>query len=112
MSDQNAYFTRHLIEDSLGRGWLDYRLAPGGTVEIVNIEVGSDYRRQGVGRMLLELLIQELPAARPLTLYAFTTDVNKIAQEWYEAMKFELHKLQDFYAVLNEGAYCCVRVIR
>lgn len=110
MSNPEAHFTRHLLEDPQGRGWLDYRLAPGGTAEIVNIEVSSAYRRQGVGKELLSRMIAELPP-ETRAVYAFTSAVNPIAHEWYMAMGFELNFVPKLYFSMNEDAYCCVKVL-
>lgn len=110
MTDHNAYFTRHLLTDPQERGWLDYRIAPGGSAEIVNIEVDNHHRRQGVGRALLERMIAELPDD-VRTIYAFTVATNPIAHDWYRAMKFELNFVNKFYFGMCEDAYCCVKVL-
>lgn len=104
------YFVRRLIHDDQGRGWLDYRIAPGGTAEIVNIETAREHRREGVGRTLLGRMIAELPPDCRV-IYAFTSADNKIAHEWYRAMNFQLHRLPRFYASMNEDAFCCVKVL-
>jgi ribosomal protein S18 acetylase RimI-like enzyme len=105
------YFTRHLIRDGADRGWLDYRLAPGETAEIVNIEVAGEHRRQGVGRLLLGRMIAALPPDI-FAVYAFTRSSNAIACQWYRAMEFELTLVPRFYRAQNEDAFCCVKVLR
>ena len=102
------YFTRHLISDEHGQ--LEYRLAPGGTAEIVEIAVASPHRRSGVGRRLLERMIAELPS-EVKTIYAFTSGRNDIAHEWYRATGFVLSFLPRFYAAMGEDAYCCLKVL-
>jgi ribosomal protein S18 acetylase RimI-like enzyme len=104
------YFQRRVIEDEQRRGWLDYRLAPGDTAEMVNIEVGRAHRRQGVGRALLARLIAELPPQVGV-LYAFTSASNAIGIEWYRAMGFSLSPLPRFYASMNEDAFCCMKTV-
>jgi ribosomal protein S18 acetylase RimI-like enzyme len=75
------------IDDPEGRGYLEWRWAPAHAVEIVNIEVGNEYRRQGVGRSLLWQLIAEAgPELR--AVFAVTRASNGIAREWYAAMGF------------------------
>ncbi len=105
------YFERRILEDEQGRGWLDYRLAPGGTAEMVNIEIGRANRRQGVGRTLLARMIAELPLEIGV-VYAFTSATNATAIRWYRAMGFSLTLLPRFYAAMNEDAYCCVKAVR
>ena len=103
------YFTRHVITDPHGQ--LEYRLAPGGTAEIVEIAVESPHRRTGVGRQLLERMIAELPQ-EVKTIYAFTSANNYIAHRWYGATGFSLILLPKFYAAMGEDAYCCVKQIK
>ena len=110
MYQAERYFTRHLIEDELGRGWLDYRLATGGAAEIVNIEVFWNHRRRGVGRRLLARMIAELPPDVK-AVYAFTSQANVAAHRWYRALGFELHPAPRLYASMNEDAFCCVKVL-
>lgn len=102
------YFERRILEDELGRGWLDYRLAPGGTAELVNIEIGREHRRQGIGRTLLARMLAELPPETAI-VYAFTSCTNRTAHAWYRALGFSLTLLPRFYASMNEDAYCCVK---
>lgn len=104
------YFERRIIVDEQGRGWLDCRLAPGGTAELTNIEVGREHRRKGVGRRLLARMIADLPAETHV-VYAFTARSNRIAQDWYRAVGFCLTLLPGFYAAMNDDAYCCVKKV-
>lgn len=109
MLTMTDYFTRHLICDDDDRGCLDYRLAPGETAEIVNIEVAGEHRRQGVGRLLLGRMVAALPP-EVAAVYAFTRASNRMACDWYRAMAFELTRVPRFYRAQNEDAYCCVKV--
>ncbi len=84
-------------------GQLEYRFAPGGTCEIVNIEVEAGQRRRGEGRRLLELLRAELPR-ETLIVYAITRVDNVAAQQFYEALGFRLGgRLHNFYRSRQEG---------
>lgn len=78
------------------RDFLDYRDGSGGTIEIFDVQVGSE-RRVGKGRRLLELLFARLgPETR---VYAITRADNEIAQQWYEACQFTLvNVLRRFYS--------------
>ncbi len=94
-----------------GTGRLVYRIAPGATCEIVDIEVDSADRGKGVGRKLLEDLFRRLAALPPGkegkvdTVYAITRMDNEIAQEFYEHCKFRVvGVLRRFYTVHRAGA--------
>lgn len=78
-------------------GFLVWRLAPGDTVEIVDIEVRNEHRREGVGRaMVLELCKKVSPNCM---VYAITRPTNRIALEFYRGLNFELKgALNNFYA--------------
>lgn len=78
-------------------GYIEWRYAPGNTVEIVNIEVNRDHRREGVGRRLLEMLFSQLdPETR---VYAITRSDNEIAQQFYERCMFiTTNPLRRFYS--------------
>lgn len=105
------HFMRHVIHDDVDRGSLDYRLAPGETAEIVNIEVAGEHRRQGVGRVLLQRMIAALPPD-VAAVYAFTRATNTIACQWYRVMGFELTRVPRLYRAQEEDAYCCVKVLK
>lgn len=84
-------------DDPQGRGYIEWRWTPAYGVEIVNIEVGNAYRRQGVGRLLLERLLEEC-GEQLRTVYAITRASNLIAVEWYAAMGFHIGgTLNGFY---------------
>ena len=75
--------------------YLDWRLASGGTVEIMDIVVNSD-RRKGVGRKLVSALLR---FHDPLTrVWAITRSENLIAQKFYEALGFDAIPLRRFYS--------------
>lgn len=91
-------------------GKLVYRIAPGATCEIVDIEVESEYRGLGIGRKLLEMLFRTLhdrapgPDGKVETVYAITRHDNEIAQEFYEATKFRVvGVLRRFYSPHRAG---------
>lgn len=71
--------------------YVEYRLAPGSTCEIVNIEVAAHARGQGYGRRLLEELFRTLKnngwAKR---VYAITRTNNEVAIQFYEHTCFEV----------------------
>jgi ribosomal protein S18 acetylase RimI-like enzyme len=71
----------------LPEGYIEYRYAPGGTCEIVNIEVQAERRGQGVGRRLLGMLFAEVKG-KAGHVYAITRADNLIAHEFYEHTRF------------------------
>lgn len=103
--NHQQYFDRRVIAEQ--HGFLEWRLAPGGTAEIVEIEVSSEHRRTGVGRKLLERMLAELPDDVRV-IYAFTRETNGIAADWYSAVGFRMQLLPGFYAD-GDGAIICWR---
>lgn len=88
-------------------GFLDYRLAPGGTCEIVDIKVENEYHGQGIGRSMLQEL-ERIPGI--LVVYAFTGADNFIAHEFYRHCGFDLLFVPRFYGK-ERDAYLCVKVL-
>lgn len=75
------------IEASNG-AFLVWREGSGGTVEIFDIHVPSESRRKGLGRRLLETLVDPLPEGT--TVWAFTRAENRIAHLFYQELRFKL----------------------
>lgn len=80
---------RSIVAETEGRiiGYVLYWLLPGG-VDIHNIAVHVDYRRRGLGRVLLEKVVAE---ARRQSASQVTLEVRKsnlVAQKLYESMGF------------------------
>ena len=97
---------RHGLGDDTERyighdhGYIEYRFAPGGTCEIVNIEVENGHRREGVGRLLVTELLSACREDKKASLiYAITRADNLIAQEFYEGCNFRVvGALRRFYS--------------
>jgi ribosomal protein S18 acetylase RimI-like enzyme len=79
---------------NLPGGFLEYRFAPAHTTEVVNIEVQSRERRKGIGRELLDL-VEVLEHSK--RVYGFTSEDNRIAQDFYRGCGYTLIHLPDFY---------------
>lgn len=97
--------------DNDRRDYLDWRQGSGNTVEIYDIQVGSD-RRKGRGRSMINLLIDcHLPSGTKL-VYAITRINNIIAKQFYEEMGFRIvANLWNFYRDVTELANCCDAVM-
>jgi ribosomal protein S18 acetylase RimI-like enzyme len=79
-------------------GYIEYRYTPGNGCEIVNIEVQTGHRREGVGRKLLEKLFREIDGKAD-RVYAITRADNEIAQQFYESTGFNVASpLRRFYS--------------
>lgn len=95
----------HKIIDSETESHLYFRFSPGRVVEITDIFVPEEHRRQGVGRKLIELLLNSKPNA----MFAFTRQDNAGAREFYESLEFErMAFINQFY----EGAASLLYVWR
>jgi ribosomal protein S18 acetylase RimI-like enzyme len=77
------------------RDYLVWREGSGGTVEILDIAVGSG-RRQGRGRRLVGLLADKVPEGT--LIWAITRADNAVAQQFYESLRFRVvGVLRSFY---------------
>jgi ribosomal protein S18 acetylase RimI-like enzyme len=86
------------LRDPDGKGYIEWRWAPGYGAEIVNIEVSAEHRRTGVGRLLLRQLCDTVSAGGGMTVFAVTRSDNRIAHDWYRAMGFHVAgRLHGFY---------------
>jgi len=77
--------------------FIRWRHGSGHSVEIIDISVSAEHRRQGFGRGLVQALLTKLLHDETKTVYAITRASNLIAQEFYEALKFRACPLRDFY---------------
>jgi len=76
--------------------FLDYRPGSGNTVEILDISVDAEYRRKGLGRWMVNRLLDR--AGEGVLVFAITRHTNYIAQQFYEDMRFKvIGYLRDFY---------------
>lgn len=74
-------------------------------VEVRNMAVDPDYRRQGAGSALLALARDQLLAAGAKRVYLEVRQSNKSAQALYYSAGFAIHSLRkDYYRNPNEDA--------
>jgi ribosomal protein S18 acetylase RimI-like enzyme len=93
---------------ALEGAFIEFRFAPGGTVEIVNLEVNNEIRRKGHGRWLVER-VEDLPEAK--MVYGFTAGSNRIAQQFYQALGYKLTNIPNFYGP-HKHAYLFHKVVK
>jgi ribosomal protein S18 acetylase RimI-like enzyme len=86
-------------EDPSGaRGFLVWRAGSGRTVEIFDIAVPNEYRRQGHGRTMVNKLVDRLMPTNVVLLWAITRSDNVIAKQFYEELGFRIvANLWNFY---------------
>lgn len=83
--------------------YLIYRVGSGQTVEIFDIHVSNERRRQGLGRRLIELLIANRLPPGTKKIWAITRAANGIAQEFYHKAGFRvIAPLRDFYGIKDQ----------
>ena len=101
-------------EEIVGELHWVYSSIPGGTVEILYIQVKEKYWRQGYGTKMVEELIDTIKKrdVEVKTIYAITRESNSDARKFYEAVGFhKTAKLLDFYKDGEKDAIMYVRKI-
>ena len=84
------------------RDFLVWREGSGRSVEIFDIQVGSE-RRVGKGRQLVRLLVDAIPEDTHL-IFAITREGNGIARDFYNGLGFvEMATIPDFYKEERTG---------
>lgn len=78
---------------------LDWRQGSGDTIEIFDIQVYSEHRRQGKGRRLIDALQSLCKVKNIRRIWAITRAENFLAQKFYEEMRFVAVPLRNFYGV-------------
>ena len=97
---------------TVGNGTLVWRFGGGGTAEIVDIDVSSERRREGIGRMMVGYLLDDLRKWNGANagdgvrlIYAITRRRNLIAQSFYDSLGFRLlGAMHRFYSDPNDDA--------
>ena len=65
--------------------------------EIIDIIVPSEVRRKRYGHAMIDLLCQLCKRKEIDVVYAITRAENRIAQKFYESLRFDVAVLRDFY---------------
>lgn len=106
-------YSFRLITHSKTGGKLAWRIGPGKTCEIIDIDVPNEHRRTGVGRKMVFDLVNKVGPCdnRDLlaeTIFAVTREDNNIACQFYLGCGFRISGvLRGFYP--DGDAVCFVR---
>jgi ribosomal-protein-alanine acetyltransferase len=73
------------VEDGAVVGFVVTRLVAAGEFEVLNLAVGREYRRRGVGR----LLVKAATAGSPGEYYLEVRESNRVARSFYRGIGFE-----------------------
>lgn len=76
---------------------LEFAYGPGDRCEIIDIEIPAELRRKGLGRQMVDQLCQLCKRRGIKVVYAITRSSNRIAQKFYESLRFDVSVLRDFY---------------
>jgi len=79
-------------------------------MEILNLAVGRDYRRQGIGRRLVGEALARAQARGARTCWLEVRAANRAAREFYQALGFrEENRRRGYYRDPVDDAVVCVR---
>lgn len=102
--ENNIYYAAHSIEQSLVVGFAGIMIIAD-EAELLNIAVASEFRRQGIGQMLLEQMLQEAERAGAYRLLLEVRKSNRAARDLYYKHHFmEIGTRRDYYHSPTEDA--------
>jgi ribosomal protein S18 acetylase RimI-like enzyme len=102
--NDKTWYGRITVDHNREGTYLDWRQGSGDTVEIYDIAVYNEDRRQGKGRALVDALIDRVcPRVGAKKVFAITKASNRIAQEFYEELRFRAVPLWNFYGILDKN---------
>jgi ribosomal-protein-alanine N-acetyltransferase len=101
ISDYLQYDFRVSIRGIRVAGFLVARMLVKGETELLNLAVAPEFRRQGVGRKLVESLLTESPGV----IYLEVRESNRAARKFYKHLGFqEVSSRFGYYAEPSEAA--------
>ncbi len=90
-------------------GEIEWQECPGRTFEM-HIDVVPSRHRKGVGRSMVEELIELIKDREPMSLYTFMAADNELAQKFFRGVGFHLYRIDNFYGY-GRDAYFGVKPI-
>lgn len=90
------------------KSFLKWRIATGGTIEVVDIAVNSE-RGKGVGTSMMKELFAIARERDVHRVYAITRSANKVAQRFYESLNMEGNAVMRFYP--DDDAYIYIKLL-
>lgn len=95
--ENNIYYVAHSIEQSLVIGFAGIMVIVD-EAELLNIAVAPEFRRQGIGSMLLGRMMQEAEQTRAFRLLLEVRESNFTARELYRQHQFvEIGTRREYY---------------
>jgi [ribosomal protein S18]-alanine N-acetyltransferase len=74
-------------------------------IQLLNLAIHPNYRRQGVGRYLMEFLLQQARGKKVLTISLEVRPSNQAAQGLYRSLGFRvIHRRPGYYGPEGEDA--------
>ena len=102
--DVSEYLQYELRVASIGgrvAGFVVWRKA-GDECEILNLAVAPEFRRQGLGKQLIQSLVVEAISS---TVFLEVRASNQVAQDFYKCLEFqEVGRRPDYYSNPSEAA--------
>jgi [ribosomal protein S18]-alanine N-acetyltransferase len=81
-------------------------------IQILNLAVHPDYRRQGVGRHLMQFLLLHAQEKKVLSIFLEVRPSNRAAQALYRSLGFEvIHRRPGYYGPEGEDALVLQRSV-
>ena len=93
-------------EDGQVLGALEWQECPGRTFE-VHIDVNPTHHRKGIGRSMMEELLELVKDRNPMCLYTFMAGDNELAQKFFRGIGFTLYHIPSFYGHGRDAYFGC-----
>lgn len=112
MSATETQHGTRLILDNDKRDFIVFRPGSGHTVEIFDIQVGSE-RRKGKGRRLVYEMLDRYIGPDVRSVFAITRVENEVAQQFWTEMRFlVVNPLRRFYRDSDVGMVDALMFVR